>query len=248
MNEQDSNAFEFVLGTLPPKERTALIARLKADPQLAADVRFWEEQLIALNHTEQVLAPWPQTWQNIDTRIRQRAEVKNKTKPGWLTWLPWGLSLAMSLALVITLNLGTFRATEVPVDYVAVLTDESGAAKLTAVTEGDTQNMWLQWGEVTLNPNQDLQLWALSKSDQQIRSIAVVSNEAVGKQVAGKQGGGKQETQNLPLSEANWRLIKDSASLILTIEEKGGSVLDEPSAMIVAKGICVRLNRKDKTS
>ena len=233
MSESNSNAFEFVLGTLSPEERSEFIARLETDTQLAEETSFWEGQLISLNNTEETLPPRPKTWQAIETSINQSTGAEKKEKPGWLGWLPWGLSLVMSFALVVVLNLATFRSADAPVDYVAVLTDENGAAKLTAVTEGGAHNMWLQWDDVQLDKEKDLQIWALSKSDHQIRSIAVISN---------------QEIRNLKLSKAHWRLIKDADSLILTVEDKGGSVLDEPSEMIVAKGVCVRLNHKDKTS
>jgi len=43
------------------------------------------------------------------------------------------------------------------------------------------------------------------------------------------------------LTEAQWRLIKDSDSLIVTIEEQGGSPIGEPSDIIVSRGLCVRL-------
>lgn len=237
MNEQEVKAFEFVLGTLPPDEREAFQAELKSDNDLKQQVHYWEGHLDELNNPEETLQPNPNTWSEIQAAIAPKSNAQNTdTKARWLNWLPWGLTAAMSFALVLMITVGNLPVENqgaVPIDYVAVLTDETGQAKLTAVTEGDSKNMWLQWEKVALESDQDLQIWALSKSDNQIRSIAVIGN---------------QDTQSLQLSEAHWRLVTDAATLILTAEEEGGSAIDEPSDMIVAKGVCVQLNRKEKTS
>ena len=82
------------------------------------------------------------------------------------------------------------------------------------------------WGDDVLPADQDYQLWAVSRSDGETRSIAVIASK---------------DMTLLELSEAQWRLIKDSESLMLTIEEEGGSAIDEPSDELVARGLCVRL-------
>ena len=67
----------------------------------------------------------------------------------------------------------------------------------------------------------------MSKSDKIVRSLGVIT-ASVG-----------SETRRL--SEAEWRLIRDSDSLILTLEEKGGSPFGEPSTEIISQGLCIRL-------
>jgi anti-sigma-K factor RskA len=54
------------------------------------------------------------------------------------------------------------------------------------------------------------------------------------------------DIRQLPLTVPQWRLIKDSSHLLLTEEDIGGSPLDEPSEMVVAKGVCVLLAQVDK--
>jgi anti-sigma-K factor RskA len=241
MSDKDPQAFEFVLGTLSPEERAAFKAKHSSEQALDEDLHFWENQLSELNNINDTLQPKADTWNAIQKAItpshsdaNTASQVNSKQK--WLNWLPWGISMAMSFALVITLSLGRFDlppTANAPIDYVAVLTDDSGQAKLTAMTEANSKSMWLQWGDITLESDKTLQIWALSKTDQQIRSIAVLDNK---------------ETLTVQLSNAHWRLIKDADSLILTTEEKGGSALDEPSEVVLAKGICVRLNHQEKTS
>jgi len=237
MSDKESKAFEFVLGSLSPEDRADFESQLHSDKEVEEDLSFWENQLCALNSESDTLQPRPQTWDAILAEIAPESVTATgfKSKVNWLGWLPWGVSMAMSFALVIALSFGQFNldSQAVPVDYVAVLTDDSGQAKLTAITESDSKNMWLQWDEIDLNSDQDLQIWALSKSDQQIRSIAVVKNS---------------DTQTLQLSDAHWRLITDAESLILSVEESGGSALDEPSEVILAKGVCVRLNHEEKAT
>jgi hypothetical protein len=50
----------------------------------------------------------------------------------------------MSFVLALTLSFGQFNLDtplNLPINYVAVLTDESGQAKLTAITEVGSKNM-----------------------------------------------------------------------------------------------------------
>ena len=238
MSDEESKAFEFVIGSLSIEERAEFESQVLSDKAKEDDLNFWEYHLSALNTQSDTLQPRAQTWDAIKAETSPPASSTPTTRSSakWLSWLPWGVSIAMSFALVIALSVGQFKLDDtlaVPVDYVAVLTDDSGQAMLTAITEGDSKNMWLQWDEIDLKSDQDLQIWALSKSDHQIRSIAIINN---------------QNTQTLQLSDAHWRLITDAESLILSVEESGGSALDEPSDVILAKGVCVRLNRQEKTT
>jgi anti-sigma-K factor RskA len=233
----DNKAFEYVIGTLPLAEREDFQNFLFRNRPLEVQVNFWEEQLQALHCTENTLQPTPNTWLAINAatntpHILKAAPVRSR----WLNWLPWNLTAVLSFSLLLVLCLGQLQFKSsgiIPIDYVAILSDDAGQAKLTTVVEGDSQRMWLRWQKVALENDQDLQIWALSKTDNEIRSIAIIDN---------------QDTDSIQLSDANWRLIKDSATLILTAEEEGGSALDEPSEMIVAQGICVRLTKKDKTT
>lgn len=226
-------AFEYVLGTLRGLEREEFQAALQRDEQLQSRVRFWENQLIAMNDENAELKPLDSTWQAIEKKINPVSETTESARPlfqSWLqSWLPWSLSAVFSVLLVALLTFAdiNFDSTQhPPVDYVAVLTSDTGDAKLTALTESESKTLWLQWGEVELNKEENLQIWALSRSDGQIRSIAVVQDT---------------EGQQIQLTDAYWRLIKDAESLILTVEEEGGSAIDEPSDTVVAKGLCIRV-------
>jgi anti-sigma-K factor RskA len=116
-------------------------------------------------------------------------------------------------------------------DYVAVLTNDSGAPQLTVLTATGGAQLWLKWEAIEIADEKNLQLWAVSKRDGQIRPLGVFA---------------QTDIQQLPLTVPQWRLIKDSSHLILTEEDVGGSPLDEPSDVILAKGVCVLLAQVKK--
>lgn len=176
--------------------------------------------------------PSPQTWDNIQRRI-SRTEAAD-TPSFWQRLLAsrgqrWGFATALLLA-VLVLPLGWWIYDDAPQapnsDYVAVLADEGGKPRLTAMTLAGGETLWLQWQDLEVEANASIQLWAVSRRDGQARSIAVF--EAL-------------DTGTLPLDQARRRLIADADYLLLTEEGPGGSPLDEPSADSIARGACVRL-------
>jgi anti-sigma-K factor RskA len=115
-----------------------------------------------------------------------------------------------------------------PLSYVAVLTNDKEEAHLVATTYGESKKLLLSIvEEATVDDDQSLELWVVSKSDGQARSLGILPKE--------------QLLVEQQLTQPQWRLIKDSLSLIITVEELGGSALGEPSEQVVSRGLCVRL-------
>lgn len=234
--ESDSAAFEYVLGTLRGQTRTHLEAKLHHDKTLQEAVSLWEEELVALNKPELTRTPSKDNWSVIESKIKPSQHSSNNFKQGLQGrrfWLPWAISSAFAVLLLMSIIIpptGLNPTSDLPVDYIAVMTTTEGTAILSTVAKGDDQKMWLHWGDETLAADQDYQLWAVSRSDGETRSISVIANN---------------NTKLLDLPEAEWRLIKDAESLLLTIEDEGGSAIDEPSEVLVAKGLCVRLTQDD---
>ncbi len=223
--DKSSPAFEYVAGTLPPAERRAFEESLSNDPQLQRDIRFWEEHFMGLQNRRRQLPPKPGAWEAIATRIGVMNVDENLSGQGPSRWRWWIAGAAMAMLATVAVMLPQFHTTRPNTDYVAVLTDSTGAARLTALTTGDNQTMWLQWNQVTLEEDSSLQLWAQSRRDGQTRPIAVFD---------------RTDVAQLSLSQAEWRLVKDAEKLVLTQEEIGGSPLNMPSDIIVATGVCVR--------
>lgn len=231
----DDAVFEYVAGTLEGEQRVQFEKLMREDESIQLKILAWEERLVYLNSANSTREPTKNNWPIIEKRINANRQLSEQTEANLfvrLFWLPWLLTGALSVLLMLNSNLLPSNLDDVekdlPIDYVAVMTTADGTAALSTVAKGENKLMWLHWQEQKITDEQNYQLWAVSKSDGETRSISVIANS---------------NTELLELSEAEWRLIKDADSLLLTIEEVGGSPIDEPSDQLVAKGLCVRLTR-----
>ncbi|MCG8611864.1 MAG: anti-sigma factor [Pseudomonadales bacterium] len=231
MTESENLALEYVLGTLREQERAQFIARLRTEPELMNQVSFWEEQLMNFHQGTQPIDPAEQTWKAIESRLNGPAEEP----PTWLqrffanSW-QWFASSALTLVICLGIWFTTTQpvAPTDPTSYVAVMTSEGGGAVLTALAPKGNDSLWLKWeGTLDVDAEADLQLWAISRSDAQTRSLAVLDNTGENRVKIGK---------------AEWGLIKDAEYLILTREKTGGAAQSTPSEFIIAKGLCIQFN------
>jgi anti-sigma-K factor RskA len=235
-DDQDALALEYVLGTLRGEERDAFAKQLRTDDSLMQAVRYWEETLIPAPETVPALAPKPNTFKNIQAAINHQSHSSTEEKPArwWEQLLPWKIISSAAFAmlfvvssLLLTTNLKPGNQTaNLNTDYVAVLVNEGDTPILTALTASDGNTLWLKWEKWHTPKDHSLQLWAKSRRDGQIRPLLVF---------------GDSELKQVALDEATLRLIQDSSHLIITQEEVGGSAVDEPSEIIIAKGVCIRL-------
>ena len=246
--DDDALAFEYVAGSLQGLERDLFQQRLNEDSSLADRVLHWENHLAALLVSETELAPQPGTWQSIEDKLNPRdthRAAKNSTSEStdsgsWLSRFGWALSGALaSFALMLTIwdfspnSALLSEPTELRVDYVAVMASSAGIPVLTTLGDASNSTLTLSWSDTELSDESDYQLWAVSRRDGETRSLAVVDNESIA---------------NLELSQAQWRLVVDAQTLLLTREETGGSAIDEPSDQHIASGICVRLRTSEAKS
>lgn len=225
-------AFDYVTGVLRGAERDQFEQRLRSDTALQGEVSFWEEQLMSLSEQDEALKPDPQVWRGIEARLQQhtRPVTSPSSKFGWL-WPSVSAFATVMLAVCLWLLVARAPLQQPNADYVAVLTDDSGAPQLTVLTATGGAQLWLKWEAVEIADDKNLQLWAVSKRDGQIRPLGVFA---------------QTDIQQLPLTIPQWRLIKDSSHLLLTEEDVGGSPLDEPSDVVLAKGVCVLLAQVKK--
>ena len=224
-------AFDYVTGVLRGSERNQFEQRLRNDVTLQAEVSFWEEQLMSMSDKEKGIIPDAEVWRGIESRLQQaRPAVAPVARLGWL-WPGISAFASVLLAVCVWLLLARDPLQQPNADYVAVLTDETGAPQLTVLTATGGAQLWLKWEEVKIPADKNLQLWAVSKRDGQVRPLGVFA---------------QTDIQQLPLTIPQWRLIKDSSHLILTEEDVGGSPLDEPSEIVLTKGVCVLLAKIDK--
>lgn len=234
-------AFEYVIGTLEKGEREAFEQAMQRSYELQEAVRYWENALVTETCGQEAITPHPDTFKHIQKRI-ESIRFGSSDKPNSLGFLyglfSWKSASFALFALVVILGVLHVQPTSLPQavstnttsDYVAVLLNSNNAPVLTALTTADKSALFLKWEQWQPLDNQSLQLWSQSKRDGEIRPLMVFNS---------------QPANTIEIDEATLRLIKDSSYLLITLEEFGGSPLDEPSDVIIAKGVCIRLTAPD---
>ena len=247
-------ASQYVLGTLTINVQRRVANLLRENTPLEQRINYWQERLVSLDHTTEELPPSELSWQKIAEHLAQNKitntapqqssnEIKKHNQRSiytiintWLT-VPFnryasGLSFA-TCALIALLVFNPDVTTNDPLSYVAVLTEQNGQAHMVASTYGNSQKLVVNIiNSPEINDNQALELWVVSKTDEQARSLGIIP---IGKTLIEQQ-----------LTTPQWRLIKDSQALIVTIEDLGGSPIGEPSELVVSRGLCIRLQEWQK--
>ncbi len=221
-------AHQYVLGTQSLLVRKR-IARLRIQyPQLDERIYFWEQKLSVLHDNTPDLPPTPANWNNIKNRLGIN-DIKSNSK-NWLAGtriyqLLSGFSIAAMAVMFVLLS--PLKNND-PLSYIAVMNDNQQHPQLVAATYGKSRMLQIELLSIPQIPNDmSLELWVTSKTDKQARSLGVLSTN--------------NKLINRQLTEAEWRLIKDSQDLLLTVEEKGGSPMGEPMGELIAKGLCIRM-------
>jgi anti-sigma-K factor RskA len=259
-------ASQYVLGTLTDKTRQRVTSIARYNALLAERIDYWQNRFVSLDQQTPALAPSEMTWQNIadklDINKENNTEKSKQITPDnaqplnsdagkfttklfeklskhFILWLTPNFRFASGFAVLIfavfSLFFNPLANKADPLSYVAVLTQQGGEAHLVASTYGDSKKLVVNViNSPKISAQESLELWVVSKTDAQARSLGVISLD---KTLVEQQ-----------LTTAQWRLIKDSASLIVTIEEVGGSAIGEPSETIVSSGLCIRLQEWQKNA
>jgi anti-sigma-K factor RskA len=227
-------ASHYVLGSLPIRvqRRVETLRRDVENDSLNARIQFWENSMSPLNEKISPLEPKASTWENIHAELNSNS--RNEAKQPWYAlftprFYQW--ATACSLMLVALLSVSTLNQSDSvgALSYVAVLADDQQKPQLVAATYGESQTLLLDIVQLPeVQEGETLELWVTSKTDFQTRSLGEIPLNVA--------------SFSRKLSNAEWRLIKDSDSLLLSIEEAGGSAIGEPMGAIVSKGACVRLS------
>ncbi len=229
---QQHLARSYVAGTLCGAARQRFETLRARIPALDERVRDWEEHLQPLADAVPELSPRATLWGRIDASLNAEAPAATPAPAGrWWGSLKLlrGLAFASSLAAVAlaVLLLYPGSAPVAAIDYVAVLTDGDGEPRFVATASAATRNFDVRvFGGQAPAANTDYQLWAISKTDGEPRSLGLLDPSSPSQRV---------------LSESDWRLITDARELLVTAELPGGSAIGEPSDDIVSRGLCIRL-------
>lgn len=251
-------ASQYILGTLTAKVHQRVEQLAVYNEVLAQRIYYWQTRFVSLDQQTAELPPSEHVWKNIaeNLEIEKQPTMTNKLNQqvtgnkanqiesfsmwvkSWFVIYPTRYVSVFSVILLAVLMLfivKPFNQQNDPLSYVAVLTEQDGQAHIVATTYGESKKLIVNViGVPSVDDDQSLELWVISKTDAQARSLGVIP---VGHKLIEQQ-----------LTTAQWRLIKDSDSLIVTLEELGGSALGEPSNSIVSRGLCVRLKEWNKNA
>ena len=232
----DHLAANFVLGTLSGRVN-ARIKRLRQQveyQELDKRIQFWEQKMSPLNDKTPELAPKSDTWEQIHAKLNLTTTKAPENNPWYhfFTMRFYQIATACSIVLIALLTTQVFLANQQSpgsLSYVAVLADSNQRPQMVAATYGESQSLMLDILTVPqISEDETLELWVTSKTDKQARSLGEIPTNLA--------------SFTRTLSDAEWRLIKDSDSLMITIEEAGGSPIGEPLGEIISSGACIRLS------
>lgn len=238
----DHLASNYVIGTLPfrVRKRTEDLMRFPEYRALNERIGYWEKKLSPLNGDVPELAPKSDAWQNIESAIAPETAAEQTTKAtGWrLFGFPvsnWVAAFSFMIAVLLGVSQVQQPDELGNLSYVAVMTDDNQQPQVVAATYGDSQTLMLDILELPDidSEEESYELWVTSKTDKQARSLGVIP---VG-----------SDSFSRELTVAEWRLIKDSDSLLITVEEFGGSSIGSPMGDVISQGLCIRLSAWQET-
>ncbi|WP_431474868.1 anti-sigma factor [Marinobacter sp. KM021] len=228
-DDLDMMVAEFVLGTLPEKERDALQARRAREPELEALIQRWEARLAGMLDGVEPVAPGPELFARIQQTIEQHtaqqraAQEVQRAAPDnvvslrkQLTRWRWSTAIASAAALVLVAVLATQPEPDTQAQsFVAVFqhNDEQPAFLLTV----DLNSRQLNIQPVTAEPQADksYQLWMVAEEyGPNPRSVGVIG-------------------ENFTLDQAALRDYDPEtlrgATFGISLEPKGGSPTGQPT-------------------
>ena len=227
---QDRLASSYVTGTLRGRARQRMVRLMKDNAALRNRVRQWENKLQPLNDRTPSVTPKKETWARISEAINGTADPLLVRLKKWLLFYKALSGMAVAVALVAGLMLFQQKSIQsIPsgaaLNYVAVMngTDDQPSIVVTLTKEGRVMTLDVL-KKPGLEKGDQMQLWAVSREDGQIRSLAAVE---------------LQKRVETNLTKAQWGLISSAEFLLVTPVAKGVDWSD--TNPVLAKGLCVKV-------
>ncbi len=231
-------AAEYAIGVLPHGERQAFAARLEREPDLAREVRFWDEKLIDLADGIEPATPPAALFSALEEHLfadeaSGAAAAPPASRPGFFNSLAFwrGLSLAAGAAAIVfaVLFVNEVRAPDAPgmpvgASYVAELTGETGAVRLVALYDARSGTMRINRIKGTAPQGRAFELWLID-GDKDAVSLGVLPDSPMAA---------------LTVPEA----LRDGVSdgiLAISDEPAGGSQTGLPTGPVLAAGKVVTI-------
>ncbi|MGZ5569925.1 MAG: anti-sigma factor, partial [Usitatibacter sp.] len=214
-------AAEYVLGTLRGRARQRFEAIARADREVAAILRRWEEDLTPLAERIAAVEPPARVWAGIESRIAPKTAGGAGFWSSLGFWRGFGMVTgglaAVLLAFFLYLSTGL---REEPV-FVAVLTAPDATARMVVSMHSPDLlrvRMVKPWAGTD---DKSLELWVLPKEGAP-RSLGVVAN-AMG--------------DTLIKITASDPRVQGANALAISLEPRGGSPTRQPTGPMLCSGV-----------
>lgn len=232
----DALARDYVLGTMTAPVRRRFKRLMVEQSGAESAVLRWEANLQPWTADVPDRAPSPRLWHRLQRRLGPIPSGAGEgewagwwSRPSFLRW--WGISgtvaamaLAVALLLPEALKDGPQDAPR-KASYVAVLEAGPDRPVLIATARKDPWELTIELLErPSVGPSQTLVLWTEAKGSGDVQSLWPL---------------GAGVRQQRPLTEAEWVLIRNAGTLLVSIEPDAGG--GRPRGPVVYRGRCVQL-------
>ncbi|HUK10268.1 MAG TPA: anti-sigma factor [Stellaceae bacterium] len=217
-DELDALAGEYVLGVLEPHDAQEIEAALATNAELRRAVAFWAEHLHPLSALASPVEPPAGVWGGIVARLDGPARNPSSSR-WWNRATPWRWSTAgfaaaaAGLALYITLT----PMSSAP-SFVAVLHAPQQDQASWVATAGRAGLLVRAVAGGTPPSDRVFELWAIAPGGAQPQSLGVIPPDGV------LRLGGLPD------------VVRDGATLAISVEPPGGSPTKQPTGPVVFVG------------
>jgi anti-sigma-K factor RskA len=216
-------AAEYVLGTLRGRARRRFEAIARADGDVAAILRRWEEGLTPLADRVAPVDPPVRVWKEIESRIASRASLWSSL--GF--WRGFGLVAGGLASVLLASFLYLSSGARGEPMFVAVLTAPDSVPRMVVSMHSPDLlrvRMVKPWARME---GKDLELWVMPK-DGAPRSLGIVVN-AMG-----------DTLMRIPMSDPR---VQGAEALAISMEPVGGSPTRQPTGPVLCSGMIAPMRR-----
>ncbi|GAA4711963.1 anti-sigma factor [Sphingomonas lutea] len=231
--DRDELAGEYALGVLRGAELAGARELVKTDGEFRAAVAEWLGRLAPLlDQVESVDAP-PSVWQRVEARLAgAQGEASNvvalkRRVRVWQGAAAAATALAASLAIVLALPREPVAAppvaqapTQPPPPMVAMLGDDQETKLVASWDPAGRRLILAVAGDMPDDPARAHELWVIP-ADGKPRSLGTMQDT---------------ERTHVDLADALAELMRQGATIAISVEPRGGSPTGQPTGPVIASG------------
>ncbi len=234
-DERDRNdeprqlAAELALGVLEGDELIRARAMASTDAEFRNEVARWSGRLAPLLDEVEAATPPDDVWRRIEARLgpapaNDNILVLKRSVGMWRAVAAAAMALAASLAIVLLVQPRAVAPTAPPVRAGAPMVATMGDQKemmLVASWDPASRHLVLAvTGDLPADPRHSHELWVIP-ADGKPRSLGVMPDA---------------KQTHMQLAEALAELMREGATVAISVEPRGGSPTGAPSGPVVASG------------